>query len=133
VFGGHRGSCINAIRFVKTAMPIPSVRTDILDRVTTGHWKERMSDGGYHGRRGLPLPLLGQVVKDSISALPAEGSGSGHRPDTQNQPPGIGPSENAEKTLRDFDRHGSGLIIAHFDQGPWSHLEYPPHIARGRL
>ena len=27
-----------------------------------------MSDDGYRGRRGLPLPLLGQVVKDSIAA-----------------------------------------------------------------
>src|SRR3989339_261245 len=45
---------------------IPLTQQDLLEAVKTAHWKERMSDKGYNGRRGLPLPTLGEVVESSL-------------------------------------------------------------------
>ncbi|MCB2147071.1 MAG: phytochelatin synthase family protein [Deltaproteobacteria bacterium] len=122
-------SCINAIRSLENSDAPPISQTDILDRVRTGHWKERMSDGGYHGRRGLPLPLLGQVVKDSIAAY-----GLKVRTVEVVQTPKNAPARSPVRTrlkqcLRDFDRHGSGLIISHFDQGTLVPALNIPHIS----
>ncbi|MBU8848861.1 MAG: phytochelatin synthase, partial [Desulfobacterales bacterium] len=47
---------------------LPVTQQDLLEKVQTAHWKERMSDTGYKGRRGLPLQTLGRVVKASLDA-----------------------------------------------------------------
>ena len=83
------------------------------DRVTTGHWKERMHDGGYHGRRGLPLPLLGQVVKDSLAAYDLTVRSVDITQTPKNEPQGSPLRTRLKKRLREFDRRGSGLLIAH--------------------
>ena len=122
-------ACINALRFLKNGTPRPIDQADILDRVTTGHWKARMSDGGYRGRRGLPLPLLGRVVRDSLAAYELDG----HRvdivrtPRTTSREPAL--RATLKKRLRRFDRHGKGLIIAHFDQGTLVPTLNIPHIS----
>lgn len=122
-------SCINAIRSLENSDAPPISQTDILDRVTTGHWKERMSDGGYHGRRGLPLPLLGQVVKDSIAAYGLKVRTVDVVQTPKNAPARSPVRANLRKCLRDFDRHGSGLIITHFDQGTLVPTLNIPHIS----
>ena len=122
-------ACINAMRSLEKDVSHPISQTEILDRVTTGHWKARMSDSGYHGRRGLPLPLLGQVVKDSIAAYGL----TVHRvhivQTPKNAPPTSPVRETLKKRLHDFDDHGSGLIIAHFDQGSIVPTLNIPHIS----
>jgi hypothetical protein len=122
-------ACINAIRATQNGATHPITQADILDRVTTGHWKARMSDGGYRGRRGLPLTLLGQVVKDSIAAY-----GLTVRTVDVVQTPKKAPAKSPVRTalknrLQDFDRHGNGLIITHFDQGALVPALNIPHIS----
>lgn len=122
-------SCINAIRSVQNGNTAPIGQADILDRVSTGHWKARMSDGGYRGRRGLPLPLLGQVVKDSIAAY-----GLRVRQVEVVQTPKEVPRHSPIRThlrkrLREFDRQGKGLMITHFDQGSLVPTLNIPHIS----
>jgi hypothetical protein len=122
-------SCINAIRSLENKDIQPIRQTDILDRVTTGHWKERMSDNGYRGRRGLPLPLLGQVVKDSIAAYDLKVRTVDIVQTPKHAPLKSPVRERLKKRLRDFDRHGNGLIITHFDQGTLVPTLNIPHIS----
>ena len=122
-------SCINAIRSLENNETHPISQADILDRVTTGHWKERMSDGGYHGRRGLPLQLLGQVVKDSLAAYKLKVQSVDIVQTPKNTPLRSPIRTRLKKRLRDFDRHGSGLIIIHFDQGTLVPTLNIPHIS----
>ncbi len=122
-------SCINAIRSAANADVRPIHQAGILDRVTTGHWKERMSDGGYRGRRGLPLPLLGQVVKDSLAAYDLTVRSVDIVQTPKSEPQGSPLRTRLKKRLREFDRRGSGLIIAHFDQGSLVPTLNIPHIS----
>jgi hypothetical protein len=122
-------SCINALRSLEKGKIDPISQRDILERVTTGHWKERMSKGGHHGRRGLPLSLLGQVVKDSIVAYGLKVQAV----DVVAAPRGISAKSPIRAMLRKrltaFDQAGSGLIIAHFDQGALVPALNIPHIS----
>lgn len=122
-------SCINAVRALANGNAAPVSQSAILDRVTTGHWKERMSDTGYRGRRGLPLPLLGSIIKDSLEVY-----GIGFQDVDVVQTPNNGSERPLIKTtlkarLRDFDRLGNSLIVAHFDQGSLVPTLNIPHIS----
>ena len=122
-------SCINAIRSLENKHIHPIRQADILDRVTTGHWKERMSDNGYRGRRGLPLPLLGQVVKDSIAAYDLKVRSVDIVQTPKHAPAKSPVRTKLKKRLQGFDRHGDGLIITHFDQGTLVPTLNIPHIS----
>jgi len=122
-------TCINAIRQVQGNPSPPVTQHEILDRVTTGHWKERMQPGGYRGRRGLPLPLLARVVEDSLTAYRLD-----HKGVTFVHTPPKTPVHSPVRTrlrqrLRNFDRCGDGLVIAHFDQGTLVPTLNIPHIS----
>ena len=65
-------SAINDVRDEQSDKPVPISQKDILDRVKTAHWKERMSAEGYKGKRGLPLPVLGEAVQSSLDAYGLE-------------------------------------------------------------
>ncbi len=122
-------ACINALRSLAGGEIRPITQLEILDRVTTGHWKARMSENGHNGRRGLPLPLLGRVVADSIAiyglrvrsveavAAPKEKSAASAA------------LAVLKRRLNAFDRQGEGLIIAHFDQGAFVPTPNIPHIS----
>lgn len=122
-------SCINAIQSLKDSNAPPISQAELLDRVTTGHWKARMSEGGYHGRRGLPLPLLGQVVQDSIAVFQLNVQSIEVVQTPKNTPLGSPIPMKLKERLRDFDRHGDGLIIIHFDQGSLVPTLNIPHIS----
>lgn len=122
-------ACINAIRSLEIGDTAPISQADILDRVHTGHWKARMSDGGYHGRRGLPLPLLGQVVKDSIAAYGLTVQAVDIVRTPKNIPPTAPIRTTLKKRLIEFDQQGNGLIISHFDQGALVPTLNIPHIS----
>jgi hypothetical protein len=122
-------SCVNAIKSIEHSEAHPITQADILDRVTTGHWKERMSDGGYRGHRGLPLPLLGRVVKASIDAYDLKVRAVDIVQTPTNTPLGSPLRATLKKRLHAFDRYGNGLIIAHFDQGTLVPTLNIPHIS----
>lgn len=122
-------SCINAISSLENGKARPISQADILDRVTTGHWKKRMSNDGYHGRRGLPLPLLGQVVKDSIAAYELKVRSVDVVQIPKNAPRRSPIRKMLKKRLRNFDRLGGDLVIAHFDQGTLVPTLNIPHIS----
>ncbi|HSO21092.1 MAG TPA: phytochelatin synthase, partial [Desulfosarcina sp.] len=123
-------SCVNAARTAMLAGNRPPVdQIEILDRVTTGHWKERMSDGGHRGRRGLPLPLLGRVVKDSLAAYDLTVCSVDVVQTPKHAPARSPVRQILRRRLRGFDRRGDGLIIAHFDQGSLVPTLNIPHIS----
>ncbi len=107
----------------------PVTQQDLLNRVTAAHWKERMGPDGYRGRRGLPLPVLGQVVKASLDVFNIDYQAVEVVQATRD------PAGNANfcRTLRlrldQFERRGDGIIIAHFDQGSLVKDLNIPHIS----
>jgi hypothetical protein len=108
---------------------IPISQVDILERVRTGNWKERMSEKGDNGKRGLPLPLLGEIVKSSLDAYEIEYK----EIETIEAPKKSGQTEKVIKELKerlsDFETKGDCLIIAHFDQGAFLRTLNIPHIS----
>ena len=122
-------SVVNAIRERQFGKPVPINQMDILERVRTGNWKERMSEKGDNGKRGLPLPLLGKIVKSSLDAYGIKYK-TIETIETKINP---GLSENIKEDLRnrliDFETKGDCLIIAHFDQGAFLRTLNIPHIS----
>ena len=133
----HEASCsvasvvtaVNAIRDVQGARSRPITQMDILQKVRTGYWKERMSSEGHNGRRGLPLPLLGEIVKSSLDIY-----GVAYKTiETVPGPQDAGLAERKRKELlqrlTDFESKGDCLIIAHFGQGAFVKTLNIPHIS----
>ena len=133
----HEASCsvatvvsvINAIREKQTGKHVPMSQMDILEKVRTAKWKERMSEKGDNGKRGLPLPLLGEIVKSSLDAYGIEYT----TVETVEAPRNSGQSEKVikelKKRLSDFETKGDCLLIAHFDQGAFIRTLNIPHIS----
>lgn len=46
----------------------PVTQQEILNRVNEAHWKARMGPNGHKGRRGLPIEILGRVIRASLAA-----------------------------------------------------------------
>jgi hypothetical protein len=133
----HESSCsvatvvsvVNTIRALKGDDHTPISQMDILEKVQTGNWKERMSENGYNGKRGLPLPLLGKIVKSSLDAygLPYKAVETipVHKKFGQ-----LGKiKKDLQNRLVDFETKGNCLIIAHFDQGAFVPGLNIPHIS----
>lgn len=108
---------------------IPVTQQDLLEKVKTAHWKERMSDTGYKGRRGLPLHMLGQVVKASLNAYKI----SCQLVETVQMTGDPAKSKEIKQILRSrleqFETKGNCLIISHFDQGSFIQDFHIPHIS----
>jgi hypothetical protein len=133
----HEASCsvasvvtvVNALRSGEKSHLTPITQMDILDRVRVGHWKERMSEKGYNGRRGVPLALLGEMVKKSLEVyeLPYLG--------VETVQASLKPGEAQKiraallQRLMDFETKGNGLLIAHFNQGVYLPTLGIPHIS----
>jgi len=122
-------TCINAIGAMQNGNAGTASQTDILDRVTTGHWKQRMSNNGYRGRRGLPLQVLGQVIEESLRTYGLKSQAVEIVQTPKNVPRQSSVRTTLKKRLHDFDRYGSGLIVAHFDQGSLVPTLNIPHIS----
>ena len=106
----------------------PVTQQEILERVKTAHWKERMGTNGYKGRRGLPLDVLGQVVKASLDAYEIPYLSleivQAQRGDLSQ------PIKKALLSrLEQFESLDNCLIIAHFDQGCFVQDLNIPHIS----
>jgi phytochelatin synthase len=122
-------SAVNAIRDQQHDSPDPVSQLDILEKVRTANWKERMSDEGDNGRRGLPLSMLGEVVKSSLDAYgivyksveTVQAQKNGHHTEKIR---GL-----LWNMLCDFEKKGNCLLIAHFDQGAYVPALNIPHIS----
>lgn len=133
----HESSCsvasvvtiINALGSLQQSNFSPITQMDILNRVRTGYWKERMGPKGHNGRRGLPLQLLKDIAEASLAAYRIEyrSISAVQAVKHTNQ------SEAIKQTLRHrlnaFEKEGEGVMIAHFDQGVYVRTENIPHIS----
>lgn len=123
--------CVINVLLEKQGTPPPSPITQqtLLETVNAAHWKERMSEDGYKGRRGLPLPVLGKVVEASLNTYgirtrSVETVQVSARPEL---------SSAMKHTLRSrllqFEKKGNCLIMAHFNQGSVLPELHIPHIS----
>ncbi len=134
----HEASCsvatvvsvVNAVRDMQIDKSVPTItQMDILEKVRTGNWKERMSAKGDNGKRGLPLPLLGEIVKSSLDAygIRYEKLEIVGAPGSRLQKGKI--LRELKSRLSDFETKGNCIIIAHFDQGALLRTLNIPHIS----
>ncbi len=107
----------------------PVTQKDLLERVTTAHWKERMSDNGYKGRRGLPLNTLARVLESSLNAydIPYKTIDVVQASKNPDQSGRI--KQTLYNRLHQFETKGNCLIISHFDQGSFIPELHIPHIS----
>ena len=134
----HESSCsvasvacvVNALLEIQGKKPAtPVTQHQLLDRVRTAHWKERMSDGGYKGKRGLPIDVLGDVVKQSLKVYNITHSTVEIVWADLNEK-GAQRLKNALRDrLKQFESDGSCVLIAHFDQGSFLPEFHIPHIS----
>lgn len=120
---------INALRTGKNESPPPIAQMEILNRVRIGHWKARMSEKGYSGRHGLPLALLGEIIKTGlelygVTLTAVETVHADKRPDKAKKI-----KETLQNRLIEFESKGNCLIIAHFNQGVYVPALALPHIS----
>ncbi|MFZ5570667.1 MAG: phytochelatin synthase family protein [Thermodesulfobacteriota bacterium] len=107
----------------------PITQQQILEGVAAVHWKERVSENGYQGRRGLPLDLLGEAVEGAFRHF--------HVPYREirtvslTQPVRHARFRKQELVyrLRQFATRGDCFIIAHFSQGVFVKGLHLPHIS----
>ena len=133
----HEASCsvatlvsvVNALREKQGGNFIPVTQMDILEKVRTAKWKERMSEKGDNGRRGLPLPLLGEIVKSSLDVygIAYEAVETVEAPKNSSQSEKV--IKELKKRLSGFETKGNCLLIAHFDQGAFLRTLNIPHIS----
>ncbi len=132
----HEASCsvasvatvINALGDLQGRHTGPVTQKDILERVGTGHWKERMSPSGHRGRRGVPLPLLGDIVRSSLDVYGLAYTAV----ETVQRAKGADPAAVRKalwRSLVEFETRGGCLILAHFDQGAFLRVPNIPHIS----
>ncbi|MFH1155193.1 MAG: phytochelatin synthase family protein [Pseudomonadota bacterium] len=138
VFQYHESSCsvASVVAAINTLLDVsgnldrpPVTQKEILETVREGHWKERMGENGYKGRRGLPLHTLGQVVRASLDAY-----GFSHAGVETVQASGDSRQSRQIRSrlmahLLQFETSGNCLIIAHFDQGSYVPELHIPHIS----
>jgi len=107
----------------------PVTQQDLLERVNAAHWKERMSDNGYKGRRGLPLNVLGQVVSASLTACKIYYQSVEIIQATNDPSNAKTVKHSLQKRLEQFETKGDCVIISHFDQGSFIPDFHIPHIS----
>ncbi len=134
----HESSCsvasvacvVNTLLENQNRLPArPLTQQDLLNRVRAAHWKERMGPNGYRGRRGLPLPVLGQVVEASLRVFNIAHQGVDVVPATRDPEKTAAFLRTLRSRLERFERTGDGIIIAHFDQGSLVPDLNIPHIS----
>ncbi len=102
---------------------------DLLDKVKAAHWKERMSDNGYKGRRGLPLIVLGEVMKASMDVYQIQYKQIEIIQTTRHPNKIEACRMRLRKHLLQFEQQGDCMLIAHFDQGSFLPEMHIPHIS----
>jgi len=122
-------ACVVNVLLAGTGYKTPVTQQDLLEKVRTAHWKERMSDEGYKGRRGLPLQTLGQVVESSLQAYKIPYQFVETVQATRDQKKAKKVRQVLVDRLMQFEEKGDCLIISHFDQGRFLPELHIPHIS----
>lgn len=107
----------------------PTTQMDILDKVNVVNWKKRMSPEGDNGRRGLTLTMLGDVVKESLTAYNIPHRYVKTIQTVKDPEKKTALKQNLLNHLMDYDPRGRALIIAHFNQGAFVKALQIPHIS----
>ncbi|SDU46874.1 phytochelatin synthase family protein [Desulfobacula phenolica] len=107
----------------------PLCQQNLLESVRTAHWKERMSDNGYNGRRGLPLQTLGQVVETSLKVYGISYQSLETVQASRDPIKSRKIKDRLRARLEQFETAGNCLIISHFDQGCFVRDLHIPHIS----
>ncbi len=130
----HESSCsvaslvcvVNTLLEKNHMLTSPAVtQEEILEKVRCAHWKERMGPGGYKGRKGLPLDVLGQVTQAALRAYGIPFASV----ETVRAAPDKGVQKELKAQLTRFETSGSCILIAHFDQGAFVRELNIPHIS----
>ncbi|MBU1195516.1 MAG: phytochelatin synthase family protein [Proteobacteria bacterium] len=108
---------------------LPLTQHDLLETVRAAHWKERMGKDGYKGRRGLPLEVLGQVVKASLDVHKIQYRSVEIVQTLKNRKKSVQIKQDLKTRLERFEKQGDSIIIAHFDQGSFLPELHIPHIS----
>jgi hypothetical protein len=132
----HESSCsvasvatvINAVLDLRSSGHVPITQHNLLNVVHTGNWKKRMSPTGDNGKRGLPLPLLGEVVKDALNVYGIRGTVEMVQAPAA-EIPARAVRKNLLSRLQRFETVGDCILIAHFDQGTYVPALHIPHIS----
>lgn len=120
---------INALGSVQGCRRAPVGQRELLETVRVGHWKARMTREGHNGRRGLPLPLLGKVVRAAMAAYGIAVRSVETVQAAQNRQASRSITATLRKRLTNFEARGAGVVIAHFDQGAYVPELNIPHIS----
>lgn len=120
---------VNAVKSLTDANFTPISQMDILDTVTTGNWKLRMSEKGDNGRRGLPLPLLKEIAQSSLDAYEIRYSRVEMIQATRNPRQMEATIRTVTDRLNRYETDGGCVVIAHFDQGAFVRTLNIPHIS----
>jgi len=107
----------------------PVTQQAILEKVKTAHWKERMGDNGYKGRRGITLNTLGHVVKTSLDAYEIVYKSVETVQALKDPKQSVKIKQTLRSRLEQFESRGNCLIISHFDQGCYVQELHIPHIS----
>ncbi len=134
----HEASCsvasvasvINVVNEVENSIQSqPVTQMNLLDTVKEAHWKQRMEPEGHDGKRGLPLTVFGDVVKNSfhVYRLPYQQIDVVQASLKPEKAEFI--KEKLRNRLIEYDKDGSAVIIAHFNQGVYLKALQIPHIS----
>jgi len=135
-FNGYSCSVASIVSVVNTLMDSagtlnghPITQQAILEKVKTAHWKERMGNNGYKGRRGITLNTLGRVVQTSLDAYEIVYKSVETVQALKNSKHSQKIKQTLRSRLEQFESKGNCLIISHFDQGCYVQDLHIPHIS----
>lgn len=121
---------VNTIQAMKNQNnPKRITQSQILERVRSVHWKERLSSKGYKGRRGLPFDVFGRAIAACLKdyEIPFKNFAAVAVDQTQ------GNHEAKKGLLRSrllkMAQQQNCVIIAHFNQGFYFSTWQIPHIS----
>ena len=126
---------LNGVRFLLGSQASQTLSTvllsqkEVLTKVTTAHWQDRVSDAGYLGTHGMPLPELERVIEAALKTfqIPYQ------RVVSVRMYPGMQTLGNEkaqlEVLLEALERSPAEFMIAHFTQGEFYGNWYGGHIS----
>ncbi len=102
---------------------------EILEKINTVNWKERVGKSGYQGRRGLPIELLGTALESCFRAFGIPFREIQTIPLTRRTNHLGLRKKELHSRLTAFHQQENSFIVAHFNQGVFIRGLHLPHIS----